>query len=64
MGKSNRFDSDDFEFSFESRNRDRKRAQARKHKEIEKSSFFSSDKDEKTLDFHGTARNRDWRYRI
>lgn len=64
MGKSNRFDCDDFEFSFESRNRDRKRAQARKHKENERSSFFSTEKEEKFLDFHGTERNRDWRFRI
>ena len=64
MGKSNRFDCDDFEFSFESRDRDRKRAQARKHKESERSSVFSAEREENSLDFHGEARNRDWRYRI
>lgn len=63
MGKSKRYNEDEFEFDF-SRNRERERAAARKHKESERSSFFSADKEENSLDFHGTARNRDWRYRV
>lgn len=62
MGKSNRFD-DGEDFEFVSRNRDRQRAAARKHKELERSSVFSVEKEEISLDFHGTGRNRDWNFR-
>jgi hypothetical protein len=63
MGKSDRYDSDDFEFDF-SRNRDRDRREARKHKQAAQSSVFSSEKEDNSLDFYGENRSRDWRYRV